>query len=179
MSIKLKLEQFKNIPQSRTPPERILRQLRNMRDDDNERENMLKENEINDVIDSENGEGFYQNIDTKGRYLFSKGDSNQNFILYKIEKIEDLNVLVIDYISCKDIAVVSSLLVFLFNFCVNYEIHMIYYSQKERMDTQVVEFLDKLKWNKYKKRKRFDYAFDCDLDGEDCHCDSYFYYFAR
>lgn len=181
MTIKLKLEHFQDvpIPQSRMPPERILRQLRNMRHDNNERENMLKENEINEVIDSENGEGFYQNIDTQGRYLFAKGDSEQNFILYKIEKIDDFNVLVINYISCKDIDVVSSLLAFLFNFCINYEIHMIYYSQKERIDTEVIKFLDQLKWKKYKKRKRFDYAFDCNLDGEDCHCNSYFYYFAR
>ena len=117
----------------------------------------VKKHEIIQLIDRENGKGFYKNIDLSG-YTFYKKES---FINFKIVDIKDIKVVVIKYIYVTN----KSDLIKLLSFCVNFwsvnDIGFIYYLEHKRKQNYIKKYLPLLgfSYSEYEKEGVWKYKF--------------------
>lgn len=132
----------------------------------------MTKQEIREVIDKENGEGFSNNINLNG-YVFIK---NESFIIFEFKYIEDILVCHIKYIYYTNEKDLINVLVYCCNFWMGNKVQFIFYKEKFKKNSAVkflkdlnfrVEIVDSPKWK---------FKFDCIEDGKDCHCILYNFY---
>lgn len=84
--------------------------------------------EVKQLIDSEQGEGFSENIALNG-YIFYK---NKSFIAFKINRIDDITVSNIKYIYSDNKNDLVSIIAYACNFWLGLDIKFIYYKEKRK-----------------------------------------------
>lgn len=111
---------------------------------------------MKELIDSENGVGFSENVDLSG-YNFFKNDS---FVSFKIRKIDGVNVVIVKYIYSDKYKDLLSILSFCSNFWIGKNAKIIYYQEREK-HPYVVSKLEELGFEirKYETKKKYKYEF--------------------
>ena len=88
----------------------------------------MNKERMKELIDSENGEGFSENVDLSG-YNFYSGDS---FVSFKIQKIDDITAVIIKYIYSDTYSELTSILSYASNFWLGNNAKIIYYQEREK-----------------------------------------------
>lgn len=114
----------------------------------------LTKDDIRQIIDSENGEGYSYNINLNG-YTFTK---NGSFIVFEFKWVEDVKICHIKYIYFKNVKDLVTIMVNCCNFWMGNRVQFIFYKEKEKAVSAIkflenlnfrVEVIDSPKW-KYK-----------------------------
>lgn len=88
----------------------------------------MNKERMKELIDSENGEGFSENVDLSG-YNFYSGDS---FVSFKIQRIDDVTAVIIKYIYSDTYSELTSILSYASNFWLGNNAKIIYYQEREK-----------------------------------------------
>lgn len=120
----------------------------------------MTKQDLRDIIDAENGEGYSYNINLDG-YVFTK---NGSFIIFQFKTIEDVRICHIKYIYFKNQKDFINILVNCCNFWMGNKIEFIFYKEKDREKNSAIKELKELnfrediistpKWNKQFKCKK-------------------------
>lgn len=98
----------------------------------------MKESKVQELIDSENGIGFYKNVNTKG-YKFTK---NNSFIVFEMKVISDVRVANIKYLYYDSIEELTTLLAYATNFWMGNKIEFFVMKEHDKVATARELFLE-------------------------------------
>ena len=133
----------------------------------------ITKQEMKDIIDIENGDGFHRNVDLNG-FNFIK---NRTFSCFKIYRLMNVNSVIISYIHMESKAELMSLLAYSTNFWMGKRVKFIYFMQKENSYSK--ELFSELRKLGFKVMTRdhlpddFKYSYDCLEDSFECECQIY------
>ena len=119
----------------------------------------LTKEEIQNIIDSENGKGYYRNINLKG-YTFTK---NRSFIIFELKTLEDIRICHIKYIHFEDEKDLINIMAYCCNFWMGNKVQFIYYKEKDRKSSEKIkDFLRSLNFRiETIDRPNWRWKFDC------------------
>lgn len=117
----------------------------------------LTKDDIRQIIDSENGEGYSNNINLNG-YTFTK---NGSFIVFEFKWIEDIKICHIKYIYFKNVKDLITIMVNCCNFWMGNKVQFIFYKEKEK-PVSAIKFLENLNFRiEVIDRPKWKYKFNC------------------
>lgn len=133
----------------------------------------LTNDQVNEIIDQENGDGFCFNIDKSKCYRFNRGNS---FAIFRIQTIENVKVCHIRYIHFENEAELATIMAFMMNFLEGNKVMLIVYREKNRKNKKKspIPFMKDVGFNVSSNDDyTWQYTFNCNIDGSDCHCKTY------
>ena len=136
-------------------------------------EKKITKDEIRRIIDSENGEGYSNNINLNG-YVFTK---NGSFLIFEFKNIEDVRICHIKYIYFKNKKDLITIMVNCCNFWMGNQVQFIFYKEKQK-NVSAVRFLRSLNFRvEVISRPKWKYNFKCKKHkGVKCTCPVYSLY---
>lgn len=119
----------------------------------------LTKEEIQKIIDSENGNGYHKNISLKG-YTFTR---NKSFIIFEFKNVEDLKICHVKYIYFTNDKDLMNIMVNCCNFWMGNKVQFIYYKEKDRESSnKIKEFLKSLNFRiETIDRPNWKWKFEC------------------
>lgn len=134
---------------------------------------IITKEEIREIIDSENGEGYSLNINLNG-YTFTK---NGSFIIFEFKFIEDVKICHIKYIYFKEVKDLVTIMVNCCNFWMGNNVQFIFYKEKQK-PISAVKFLENLNFRvEIIDQPKWKYSFNCKRHKDKkCECPVYSLY---
>lgn len=133
----------------------------------------LTKEDIRQIIDLENGEGYSNNLNLNG-YTFTK---NGSFIVFEFKTIEDIKICHIKYIYFKNVKDLVTIMVNCCNFWMGNRVQFIFYKEKEKL-VSAIKFLENLNFRgEIIYNPKWKYEFKCKKhEREKCTCSIYSLY---
>lgn len=132
----------------------------------------LTKDDIRQIIDLENGEGYCNNINLNG-YTFTK---NGSFIVFEFKNIEDVKICHIKYIYFKNSKDLMTIMVNCCNFWMGNKVQFLFYKEKQK-EFSAIKFLEDLNFRvEIIDRPNWKYKFFCKKHEDMCKCPVYSLY---